>query len=241
MPTILPISDMHFEFHNDDGKEFIEKLSSDDVDILIVAGDMSNFKHIKRNAEALSNKFKNVIFVSGNHDQFGYLHEEVNKLKSSVNIANFHWLERESITIDGVKFVGCTLWFPRPDSEYGKSGYADFQYIPRFEPWVYGQHQESMDYLNKNLQEGDVLITHFMPFKSSILKQWEGSELNKFFWSGEASEEIIKKRKPRMVIHGHTHGSLWYHEDGVEVVCNPFGYIKYDMNPSYNQRKIIKL
>lgn len=59
-----------------------------------------------------SNQFKHVIYVLGNHEHYQYdIKESVNTLKKHLGyIKNLHILERESVVIDGVTFLGATLW-----------------------------------------------------------------------------------------------------------------------------------
>lgn len=121
------ISDIHLEH-----KGLILN-NTENADVLILAGDLlvendlqpvttegillDDFFNIrsKRYHEFLQDcsiKFKHILFVVGNHEHYhGDFKFTVNTLKSRLKyISNLHILDKESIIIDDVKFLGCTLW-----------------------------------------------------------------------------------------------------------------------------------
>src|SRR5690606_16443232 len=56
-------------------------------------------------------KGKPVIYVLGNHEFYGAtIQKLIHKLKEKTKGTNIHILERDVITIEGVNFLGCTLW-----------------------------------------------------------------------------------------------------------------------------------
>jgi Icc-related predicted phosphoesterase len=57
-------------------------------------------------------------------------------------------------------------------------------------------------------------------------------------------ERILREKKPKLVLHGHTHSSCDYtidHDDGTatRVVCNPFGYPHEPPNTNFNPSLVI--
>ncbi len=59
-----------------------------------------------------SREFKHIIYVLGNHEHYRYnIKDSLKDLKKHLRyIKNLHILERESIVIDDVTFLGATLW-----------------------------------------------------------------------------------------------------------------------------------
>ena len=237
--NLLLISDAHLEFHRDGGREFLTNLDPSGVDVLVVAGDLIDGRNLTSALEQLCERFKQVIFVMGNHELYGFDAYDADRLIKS-KLPNLHWLERSTVTIEGVRFVGTTLWFPAAIPLLKRS-YADFHWIKRYEPWVYEQHWDSVNFLKRTLQPDDVLVTHFLPLQESIAPAFEGHPMNCFFWSGPTADRVVRERSPKLILHGHTHSSLDYQVGDTRVVCNPFGYVGGDMNPLFDPRKIISL
>ncbi|MFZ1103394.1 MAG: metallophosphoesterase, partial [Hyphomicrobiaceae bacterium] len=82
-------------------------------DAVVIAGDICRgiAEGVRFIAEAGLNA-KPVLYVAGNHELYGRdRHAELAAGRTeAAAAANIHLLERDSVTIDGVEFVGCTLW-----------------------------------------------------------------------------------------------------------------------------------
>ena len=87
--------------------------------------------------------------------------------------------------------------------------------------------------------EGDVVVTHHLPSKSSVAPQWKGSALNPFFVCD--LEGLMITRKPALWLHGHTHANVDATVGATRIVCNPFGYVRIEENASFDQRLTISL
>lgn len=104
---IIAIADTH-GFH--------DRVKIPTVDVLIVAGDicgMGSFDEVGDFGHWLSQQPCNhKIVVAGNHDApFQQDREKAESLLSTIDQATIHYLQDESITIDGVKFYG-SPWTP---------------------------------------------------------------------------------------------------------------------------------
>jgi len=240
---IAVMSDLHFEFHKDWGFSFISSLDSTNVDVLVLAGDIGASPVMDTALDELCKKYPQVIFVPGNHDHWSYSPKEVEKQIRQIckRNSNLHWIEQSTVTIDDIRFIGATLWFPQPSPLMNKFSYPDFQRIQGFEPWVYGQNTASIKFLDKELQCEDVFVSHFYPFRKSVHPMYEGEPINCFFYAGHEVESVLRDKRPRLVIHGHTHSSFDYKLDGMRVVCNPFGYVRQGENHEFIERKIITI
>jgi Icc-related predicted phosphoesterase len=109
-------SDIHLEFGN------ITITNEQQADVLILSGDICTakvFKHkpkeramVRQFFSDCAFMFKHVIYVMGNHEHYDYdIAHTYNLLKFELSpLVNVHLLEKESITIDDVTFVGGTLW-----------------------------------------------------------------------------------------------------------------------------------
>jgi len=234
---IQVISDVHTEFHKDWGDCFIENLDASDVDVLVVAGDLGNLDQIKYNLIAFCKKYKEVIYVPGNHDFYGTNFFEFRKYMSTIKCNNLHFLDNKTTKINDVKFIGTTMWFR--NSEYNniyKKYMNDFREIRDFEKCIYEENSKAIKFLNSEAEEGCVVITHHLPTGNSIHRNYWNSPLNIFFMCD--MEELIVTKSPKVWIHGHTHFSFDYYFLDTRIVCNPFGYVN-ELNPEFEDKKIV--
>lgn len=232
------LSDLHFEFHADRGRAFVESLDTSGVDVLVVAGDLAPCRQLERALLRLSNRYPHVVFVAGNHEAYHASPSDVAMVKRELRrVSNLHWLECETVTIGGVRFVGTTLWFEQLP---GRTNYLnDFDLIEDFVPWVYEQNREAQVYLETAVRQSDVVVTHHLPSHQSVAPRFVGSPLNRFFVSDV--ERVMRDKRPQLWVHGHTHASCDYRIDGTRVVCNPLGYVGHDRNSAFNDRLIVEV
>ena len=238
---ILPVSDLHLEWHMDRGQSFLASLDPTGVDVLVIAGDLVEAREAKGVLEGLASRFAQVVFVNGNHELYGLSPVQAHGFLNRAKAPNLHWLNQSTVTIEGVRFVGATLWFPKPPPGVPIWSYNDFNEIQGFVPWAYDEHRAALDFLRAELRPEDVLVTHFFPLRESIHPNYRGHPLNCFFWSGEEADRVVRERGPRLAICGHTHDSLRYKVGHTEVVCNPLGYVGSDLNPKFDERLIVEV
>jgi len=241
---IQVMSDLHTEFMKDGGKCFIDSLDPTNVDVLTLAGDVGLASGDLTGAlSLLCEKYPHVVFVLGNHDYYGSSKEDVFCALGDfgAKTPNFHWLENNAVTIDGQRFIGCTLWFPSL-SDGLNSHYSnrlnDFFQIVGFRKWVYHLNGESMHYLTTNIQPGDVVITHHIPTLEGVHPKWlptQGS-LGRFFLC-QMPRELF--RKPACWVYGHTHDTMCFEADGCLFYCNPFGYARVAENPRFIEKLVV--
>ena len=237
------LSDLHLEFYDDEGSSFIRSLDPTDVDVLVLAGDISNFLKLKSALHRISMHYAGtpIIYVPGNHDHWQGSFEEVAELRKDVSsvLKNFHWLYNDIYEQQGVRFLGTTLWFHDPIDSYKEHYYADFRMIKNFRDHVYKHNDAAKKFLTDNLKEGDVVITHMAPSYKSIVEKFRLSKLNCFYVCN--MENLIFERKPELWLHGHMHSSLDYLLGDTYMVCNPRGYVDYEENPEFNPKLICEI
>ena len=225
------LSDLHFEFHDDGGRAFVDSLDNRDVDVLIVAGDLTTQRHIRAALRMLCDRFRRVVYVLGNHEFYHSSLRETYEsvLAADIEMNNLAILDCDAVTIDDVRFVGCPLWFRRSDAD--PSGMNDFRLIRDFESWVYEENARCIDYLERTVRPGDVVVTHYLPSQRSVAPRYIGSPLNPFFVCDVGP--LIFEQQPALWVHGHTHDSCDYRIGATRVVCNPFGYKDHEENPRF--------
>lgn len=253
-PSIQLISDIHTEFQRDSsGKTFVESLKGpSEPDVLVVAGDLTTQPNIATVLRVLSQNFKNIVYVYGNHEHYSPVHtfdRNIDLLYNRIpkilkHIKNVHLLYNSSVEIMGQRFIGSTGWFPNPDDgtvlkfdlRRMKAGMSDFSCIPGFEPWVYQEHEKTKNYLLNNVTKDDIVVTHHLPTYSNVDAQWQGHPLNPFFVS--SMDDVINSCRPKMWVYGHTHTSNQKMIGDTMCVCNPFGYSQYE-NPNFSSHYLL--
>ena len=271
------VSDLHLEFTP------IGIPNAGDTDVLILSGDIcvaeDLHSHPVGSANPLvplgrrqlasetyqeffahiSSEYKNVIYVLGNHEHYhGKIdtsHDVIRKTLSDMNITNIHLLENESIVLDGIVFVGGTLW---TDMNNGnpmsmnavQSGMNDFRII-RVAKRAYRKFN-TMDAValhtaTKNFIETQagvhsdlpvVVCTHHAPSYQSVAEQFKGSELNAGYAS-DLSDLILDNPNIKLWTHGHMHNSSDYMIGDTRIIANPRGY--YNENPEFNRLKVFEV
>jgi Icc-related predicted phosphoesterase len=237
---LLVVSDLHFEFQRDGGESLVENFDKD-VDVLVVAGDLSVGKGLADALTLLLEKFEHVVYLAGNHEYYGTTRQVVIDVieETGHRYPGLHWLRPGNIVcLDGQRFLGGTLWFPNHPTA-PKYQLNDFRLIKDFESWVYVENQETVNFLNQEVKSTDVVVTHHLPSYRSVAKEYQGSSLNPFFVCD--IEPTILKTQPRLWIHGHTHTSCDYFIQNTRVVCNPFGYAQHEENVRFDPNLVIDL
>ena len=263
--NIRILSDLHFEYHADSGKEFVRGLNPRGVDVLILAGDITRMDVGFANTLSLFRKqFPGVpiVWTHGNHEYHGSDRASVVRATRDAlsKIQGVHWLDCDMVEIGGQRILGHTLWYGRKpcppwnlvsDLEWARgitrvrdpiSGgnivdqYTDFEAINGLEDWVYDENGRAIKWFVENIREGDIVVTHILP---SIRSSPERFQSSKFYTNAFFVTEMggfIEKSKAALWVHGHTHDSCDYKLGDTRVVCNPFGYqSKGELNVNFNE------
>ncbi|MCK9596164.1 metallophosphoesterase [Candidatus Pacearchaeota archaeon] len=232
------ISDIHAEFHADNGKDFCKRLPVDNAEILIICGDLGQSQSVDICLSILSKKFPHIIYVLGNHEYYGLsLFAGKTKYTNICNsFKNVYLLDNSFITIEEQRFFGGTMWFPKVDLiDFYKKYISDSKLIKDFGN-VFVENQKFIEAFEKT-NANDIIVTHHLPSYNCVGKQWKHSKLNMFFVCD--MEKYIIDKKPKLWCAGHTHVSCDTLVDGTRIVVNCHG--GYDYNENYKENFIIKV
>lgn len=245
---ILVLSDLHLDF-----AKFTPGVDPT-IDLVILAGDISEGAQGMNWAHKTFLK-QRVVYVAGNHEFYGHNIEEMSShLRKLARASDIHYLERDSVEIGGVRFLGTTLWSDyelfgaekQEESMSQASMYVnDFKCIrtsrdiaPSISDQVRlraftpadarDEFKQSAAWLEAELAAGDpartVVVTHHAPHRFSIEPRFERDLLTGAF----ASDLTHLMGRSRYWIHGHMHSSSRYNVNGTEVIANPRGYMRRD-------------
>ncbi|MEG0869771.1 MAG: metallophosphoesterase, partial [Hafnia sp.] len=188
-------SDHHLDYgHACLGDAYLEALKVPEVDVLIVAGDLAADHALVRKALVRFREYvENVIYVPGNHEHDDKdIQESRVALVSAADIPGVHLLDDGFVDINGVRFIGSTLWTDCGDAhKQALIGEFIFKYWPikngerYFSPADSTRlHHQMLDYLQFQLAEArrhdliPVVITHQAPSKRSVSSRFLSSQVN---------------------------------------------------------------
>jgi predicted phosphodiesterase len=236
-------SDVHTEFHADGGRSFVESLDPDGADLVVLAGDVSDATGVRAALVAFAERFRGtpVCYVTGNHEFYlGDRNTTWNEVHRAVGEApNLHWLNGDVFETHGRRVLGTTLWFYKSAMNGPHEAMNDFRMIGDFRSWVFEENRRSVEFLRRELREGDVVVTHYLPSEACVSPRFRGSALNPFFVCDVT--DLILERKPALWLFGHTHDSVDVRVGATRLVCNPFGYARRDQNPRFDEGLTIEL
>jgi predicted phosphodiesterase len=225
------LSDLHTEFAG-----FVPPET--DAEAVILAGDIGVGVEGVRWA-ARHYPVRPVIYVPGNHEFYGHDIDLTAELES-VAPENITVLSDDVFVLDGVRFLGSTLWTDFKLHGEGEAWFARKHAMRSMNDFVrIGQgrhkfrpedsvvlHDASRAWLVRQLEQDfdgpTVVITHHLPALKSIAPRYANDPLNPAFAS--RLEDMIERYQPTLWIHGHTHEPCDYELSRTRVVCNPRGY-----------------
>ncbi|MBX3227676.1 MAG: metallophosphoesterase family protein [Labilithrix sp.] len=238
------VSDVHIEFHADEGESFVESLEPDGIDVLVLAGDVAVGRGIGPALDRFCRRYADarVLYVHGNHEFYGTTREDVVAItrEACARNPNLAWLDGDVVTIGGVRFLGAPMWFKKPAGVRRlAAAMNDFSQIERFDTWVYEENARALAFFDRELARGDFVVTHYLPAEVSVAPRWKGSALNPFFLCDV--EALIRAREPACWVHGHTHDTVDAVVGATRVLANPFGYVRFELNPRFVDRAVVEI
>jgi predicted phosphodiesterase len=215
-----------------------------DADVVILAGDIAR----PRDAIAWAQAFaKPVLYVPGNHEFYGGELEETRAaLRAASEKTCVRVLDDDVVVLDGVRFVGSTLWTnfllfgdgqrdaamhegQRFLRDFTRIRRGDAPYTPQDSAARFATHRRFLERTLATPFDGPtVVVTHHAPSPASVHSRFRGSALNACFVSD--LEALMDGARVALWIHGHTHDSFDYVVNGTRVVCNPRGYAPHGVN-----------
>lgn len=249
------LSDLHLGF------QALEAPDTD-ADVVVLAGDIAGPQEAVAWALGLR---KPVVYVPGNHEFYGSsLADTTHELRRLCHGTPVHVLDDNALVLDGVRFLGSTLW---TDFRILGEGERQLQAMAEAQRFMHDfrririgvppadailQPQDTADlfaiharWLDAQLSTPHpgttVVVTHHAPSALSIHPRFSGSALNASFVSN--AEHLLGGQRACLWIHGHTHDSFDYRLHGTRVVCNPRGYAKNGVpeNPHFNPLMTIEI
>lgn len=263
-------SDLHLERYPD-----FQPLLAADADVVVLAGDIGSYQAGSRlqDQDFGLGRFSplrpgagaaTVLYVPGNHEFDGLEFEPTYaRLRACCERLGITWLDRQVLTVKGVRFIGTTLW-------------SDFDALARLEsdPLKQAKAREKAFraanyYLSKNttLRDGapvlaedlramaldcqawlrqalavpfdgsTVVVTHFAPSLASADPRYGLAAGTAGFCNG--LDELFPLAQ--FWLHGHLHCMNDYLVQGCRVVANPLGYLSKGEQEAFRPHLLIEV
>lgn len=239
------LSDLHNELYRHFGSS---PPGIDDVgaDLIVLAGDIDvHNRGIDWAAEQSQRLGVPVVYVAGNHEHYdSAIDTNLEQMRERAQAREVHLLENDCLILNGVRFLGCTLWSDfdiagtRHDSmmraQYSMNDYALIRLSAAkrlLEPddtlhW----HRQSLAWLQRELatpHDGPtVVVTHHGPSRQARHPNFPLGPLTGAFIS-----DLNRLMGPPIDVwaFGHTHASLAATEQGTRLLSNQRGYPSEDI------------
>lgn len=167
--------------------------------------------------------------------------------------SNVRFLEKKSAEINGVRFLGCTLWTDFNDCDDEEmmadlqSIMNDFRYISYDKAQITPEqlikiNKSCVKWLERELAKDHdgptIVVSHHAPTK----KSWaaDPDDYLKFAYCNRL-EPMLKENQIELWVHGHIHHTSDYTKHGTRVVCNPRGYKGYQTVDNFDAEKLFKI
>lgn len=213
---VVLLSDLHSDVR--DGRPVKINESGD---VLILAGDIGDpfAKTYRIQLQQTIGKFKTVIVIAGNHEYWNLnvktkrtLNDTIERIKYvcsqlTNDSTRFVTLEKDTLEINNVVFLGCTLW-TNVDSDDAQQ----MNDMKRIDDWsidkCHLEHQKSVEWLSNQLTKHPsktiVVITHHLP-SFDLLYQSERPTAIKQLRTAYASDLNNLVEKANFWFCGHQH------------------------------------
>ena len=261
-------SDLHLEEALQQPFDDESIIASGQADVFVLAGDINNGVYSIDYAEAVARKNnKPVIFVAGNHEYYDQdLGAQLAQFREeSAQRKNVYFLEQDAVTIQNVRFLGCTLWSDFTLYEKEDPGNSTFymnsvknQITDFYAINIKGRKivAEDMARMQKScvkwLKEQlaiphsgpTVVITHFAPVPGCIEDKWKTTPpdfnpMSPYFINDLTG--LIDQWQPDYWLYGHTHSNIQLTSGKTRIRSNQKGGSKDDEGVGYRPDFLIEL
>lgn len=252
-------SDLHLEFRQNQFDHIHIPHEDDKETTLLLAGDIALGLQSVPFIEEMCKHFKYVLMICGNHE---FYHHQIERVVTEFQAwelegspKNFHFLYNDWRVLDGVRFLGGTMWtsFNAGDpiviraakvrmndyeSIYGADG---LRISPHF---ILRENDRFMDFLIEKFDEPfdgpTVVMSHHSPGNIIKRKGRMGDMLDHCYFAD--IETLIGDRNiAKLWVHGHTHRNWDYMINETRVVCNPYGYYGEATNPGFDTAIVLEV
>lgn len=264
------VSDLHLEF-----LDYYDFSDDEGGDVLLLAGDILTAHMVQSHRtdkdsrklkkflltkfkSQLLDKYKHVLYIAGNHEHYNSIYKHtlptIKEFLKKNKFDNVLVMENDFIDIDGIRFIGCTLWtdydkgnplsmeiIERGMNDYRLIGLHDVDDMNYFNrghnrkinpQYLLDVHLESVAYIWEKVRDTInpvVILAHHAPSFKSINPDhlsggFYGADSLNGAYASDLSNVILDNENIKYFIHGHTHHNVDYMIGQCRVLANCKGY-----------------
>jgi predicted phosphodiesterase len=216
-------------------------------DVLVIAGDLG---HLNRQntifVRKLAQVYRHVVIVLGNHDYYlqtaaqrsKYMYRSERRaaeLRASLGrIPNVSVLDGDCVTVDGVTYGGCMMWYDFQYTiqilnghyariyEYWKHHSNDARFILGPDGWLDELVRGEKRKLSRVVERADVIVTHVAPDWSRVPEGKELEQTSGFYYFD--GKPYMVQAAGKLWCYGHVHRRDDYVKNGCRFVNGALGY-----------------
>ena len=242
MPKILILADLHHDFWQEAGKDPLANADFSGVDLLLIAGDLSNKAHV-RWKYALAGigqhiDLSKVSLFPGNHDYYDGRLDREDKLEAIAQGMGARFVQQHEIILGRTRLLCCTLWTDMMlGGNRGRNGAGamermnDYRCIrverehyrklrPHHTTEVHARHLGWLDErLSTPFDGRTIVVTHHAPHPMSLAPD---AEVGAAYASDLTA--LIKRHQPEHWFFGHTHNEASFRIGRTQFTNVSVGY-----------------
>jgi predicted phosphohydrolase len=243
------LSDLHSEFGPFDAP-------AAPADVVILAGDTGvGLKGLSWAQEHFCGR--TVIYIAGNHEYYGKaIPRHTEKLRDAAKTLGIYFLENESVVLDDVAYLGCTLWtdfalhgnvwLAASEAERLMTDYRRIRLSPGYGKLRANDtarlHRRSLEWLREEIPRHAgkkiVAVTHHAPSLRSVPDRFRNDPVSAAYAS--SLDDFVASSGVHTWVHGHVHDSADYMVGSTRVLCNPRGYPS-EINESFQAGLVVEV
>ena len=256
---IQPLSDLHLEASANRINPVLTDALIDDLragaaqaNVTVLAGDiLTGHLAIERAASIWPANYP-VVIVAGNHEFFGWVYQDaLEKMReTAARYPNIHFMENDTVEIQGVVFLGCTIWadgrlwekpgMPAPRSGRSKAPLDEIEVhlqedLPDFYriKWreggrkiqphhIFGLHHQSVTWLREQFQAHTGKQIVVVTHHAPSYQSITPAFAQDVLSAGFAShlDSLVQQSGAALWIHGHIHAACDYRIGQTRIVAN---------------------
>jgi len=246
---IHSLNDCHLEF----GKF---RHTPPECDVAVLAGDMGvGCIALPWTERTFLDKNILAIYVAGNHEVYGrdiVYHTE--ELRVKCQKLGIHFLQNNSVDINGYTFVGGTLWTdfnlfgnqllamldaPAQMNDYNQITFGGQKLTPEH---ILAEHQQTRFFIesfSNKPEQKTIVVTHHPAIPECINERFKNYTNNPYYTSRLYS--TIDQVNPLAWFSGHMHDSFDFKLGDTRFVCNPRGYVGHELNPAFDPNLVVEI
>jgi predicted phosphodiesterase len=234
---VFAVSDLHVDY--EPNRQWVAGLSRQDYkdDILILAGDLSDsLGHIEESLTALATKFKQVLYIPGNHEMWIVrnpdLTNSIVKFLEVFRVAHHSGVSTECLRTHQLTIVPLLGWYdysfgtPCPDL---RNAWMDFRACR----WPGHMNEAHVTRFFAAMNEQITLprtatiisFSHFLP-RIDVIDGYVPEQYRYLYpiMGADVLEHQIRQLGASIHVYGHSHVNRRITLDGITYINNAFGY-----------------